>query len=339
MRSIGVIVILLVFFSCRKDSALPADSNLGSTGYAVVIPAGWPSPVYNFESNALSYDKVMLGRYLFYESMLSLDSSISCGSCHQQAFAFSNGPGNAFSHGVNNQTGIRNAIALFNLNWHPKLMWDGGVSNIENQPIAPIQNALEFNLPLVQVIKRLTASSKYKALFAKAYGDSSVNSQRMLKAMAQFMGVLVSYNSKYDQVKRGENVFNGSEEAGYTIFKNKCNACHTEPLFSDYSFRNKGLAPGQDSGRYRITQIQSDLYKFKVPSLRNLGFTAPYMHDGRFNSLDAVLDFYVSGMVNPDPYLASEHSLSADEKKDLLNFLSALNDSIFVKDKRFSEIH
>jgi cytochrome c peroxidase len=158
------------------------------------------------------------------------------------------------------------------------------------------------------------------------------------------MGLLVSYNGKYDKMKRGEATFSDVENAGYSVFKNKCNACHTEPLFTDHSFRNKGLPPNgyQDSGRYRITLSSLDIYRFKVPSLRNLGYTAPYMHDGRFQTLDDVFDFYVSGIantVNLDPYLTQGHTLSTQERSNLLAFLATLNDSAFVKDPRFSEIH
>jgi cytochrome c peroxidase len=276
--------------------------------------------------------------------MLSLDTSIACGSCHQQVFAFTNGPSHNVSHGVHDLLGKRNSPALFNLTWMPKMMWDGGVSNIENQPIAPIENPVEFNMNLAEAVKRIASSPKYQALCKKAYGDTIINSQRILKSLAQFLGLLVSYNSKYDKVKRGEAAFGDAENAGYSIFKNKCNACHTEPLFTDHSFRNKGLPPNayQDSGRYRITLSSLDIYRFKVPSLRNLNYTAPYMHDGRFQTLDDVFDFYVSGIantVNLDPYLTQGHTLSTQERSNLLAFLATLNDSAFVKDPRFREIH
>lgn len=336
---------VLLLSACRKDPEIPGPGTQAVNSYAPVIPQGWPQPVYNFESNTVTYDGFMLGRHLFYEPLLSQDTTISCGSCHLQVYAFSNGPGHPVSHGVHSLLGTRNSPALFNLNWNTKLMWDGAVNNLENQPIAPISNAIEMNLGIANAVFRIANTQKYKDLAKKAYGDTMINSQRMLKAMAQFMGLLVSYNSRYDQVKKGQATFSTSENNGYTVYKAKCSYCHTEPLFSDYEFRNKGLPINfyQDSGRYRITQLSSDIFKFKTPSLRNLAFTAPYMHDGRFTTIDDVLTFFTSGVVttlpNIDPYMTQPHSITAQEKNDLLSFLATLNDYTFVNDERFKEIH
>ncbi len=344
------IIILLIFcvglLSCKKDPEIKTSV----TGeiedlYAPVIPKGWPQPVYTFQNNPVTYNGFTLGRHLFYEPLLSEDTTISCGSCHMQIFGFTNGPSHALSHGVHNLLGTRNAPALYNLTWHGLLRWDGGAINLENQPLNPLQDKHEMNLPILTAINRIGTSAKYKDLFKKAFGDTMVDSQRLLKAMAQFTGLLVSYNSKFDKVKRGEDGFTSAENDGYTVFKNKCGMCHTEPLFSDYKFRNKGLPVNmyQDSGRYGITQSMSDLYKFKTPSLRNLAFTAPYMHDGRFKTLDEVLTFFTSGvstsLPNLDPFMAVPHSISTQEKNNLLSFLATLNDYKFINDSRFSEIH
>lgn len=330
---------------CTKDAEIHPQTSTSSTdNYSPVIPAGWPQPVYTFSTNPMTFDGFTLGRHLFYEPMLSQDTSISCGNCHLQNFAFTNGPGHPVSHGVHDLLGKRNAPALFNLNWSGKLMWDGGVNNLEVQALAPISNPLEFNTSISIVVNRIAASSKYKALFKKAFGDTVVDSQRILKAFAQFMGLMVSYNSKYDKVKRNEDNFTVSESHGYNVFLSKCAVCHNEPLFTDFAFKNKGLAPNayQDSGRYRITGNPSDIYKFKTPSLRNLAFTAPYMHDGRFSTLDDVLTFFTSGVsptINLDPFMATPHTITAQEKTDLLSFLNTLNDYVFVNDPRFKEIH
>jgi len=261
-----------------------------------------------------------------------------------QVFGFSNGPSHATSHGVNGLIGKRNSPVLFNLTWHTKIMWDGGVNNLENQPIGPIQNPIEMNLSLANALTRIAASPKYKNLFKNAYGDTAVTSQRFLKSFAQFMGLMVSYNSKYDKVKNGDESFNAAENNGYTVFKNKCASCHNEPLFSDYTFRNNGLPVNsyQDSGRWRITLDPTDIFKFKTPSLRNLGFSAPYMHDGRFSTLSQVLAHYETGIsstINLDPQLASGISLTAQEKNDLLSFLATPNDYTLMNDSRFKEIH
>lgn len=339
-----IILVLFILSSCKKDPEIIPPTSTGENSYAPVIPAGWPAPAYDFSGNEVTYDKFTLGRYLFYEPMLSLDSTISCASCHMQAFGFTNGPSHPVSHGVNSLLGKRNSPALFNLTWQSKIMWDGGVNNLENQPIGPIQNPIEMNLSLGNALARIAASPKYKTLFKNAYGDTVVNSARFLKAFAQFMGLMVSYNSKYDKVKNGDATFTASENNGYMIFKNKCASCHSEPLFSDYTFRNNGLPVNsyQDSGRYRITLDPSDIFKFKTPSLRNLAYTAPYMHDGRFSSLSQVLSHYETGIVstvNLDPLLVGGITLTAQEKNDLLNFLSTLNDNSLMTDPRFKEIH
>jgi cytochrome c peroxidase len=346
MRSGFVILfVFVVFISCKKDPEI-IDPIVSTTenSYSPVVPEGWPNPVYDFTGNTVTYDGFTLGRYLFYEPMLSADTTISCGSCHMQTFGFTNGPSHATSHGVNNLLGKRNSPALFNLTWQPKIMWDGGVNNIENQPIGPIQNPIEMNLSLSNALARIAASPKYKILFTKAYGDTVVTSQRFLKSFAQFMGLMVSYNSKYDKVKNGKETFTSQENNGYNVYVSKCAACHSEPLFSDYSFRNNGLPINayQDSGRYRITLDPNDIYKFKTPSLRNLGFSGPYMHDGRFSTLSQVLNHYsggVSSTLNLDPSLTGGIPLTSQEKNDLLSFLSTLNDYTFISDSRFKEIH
>lgn len=340
-----IIILISLFTSCKKDPEIIKPSENGSeNSYAPVVPAGWPSPVYDFSGNAVTYDIFTLGRHLFYEPMLSVDSTISCGSCHMQVFGFTNGPSHATSHGVNGLIGKRNSPALFNLTWHTKIMWDGGVNNLENQPIGPIQNPIEMNLSLSNALTRIAASAKYKNLFKNAYGDTVVTSQRFLKSFAQFMGLMVSYNSKYDKVKNGTESFTAAENNGYTVFKNKCASCHSEPLFSDYTFRNNGLPINsyQDSGRYKITLDPNDIFKFKMPSLRNLGFSAPYMHDGRFSTLSQVLNHYETGVsptTNLDPQLTGGIPLTAQEKNDLLSFLATLNDYTFMSDARFKEIH
>jgi cytochrome c peroxidase len=183
-------------------------------------------------------------------------------------------------------------------------------------------------------------------LFKKAFGTEEINSTRFLKALSQFMVMCVSSNSKYDSVMRKQSSFTESEQKGYQLFKQKCGGCHKEPLFTDNTFRNNGLRPGMlnDEGRYLATLQESDRYKFKVPSLRNLGFTPPYMHDGRLLTIEAVLDHYsddVQQTPNLDPLLQQNSvtgiALTADEKVRIITFLTTLNDKTFVTDRRFSE--
>ncbi|MGE0568617.1 MAG: cytochrome-c peroxidase, partial [Bacteroidia bacterium] len=300
-----------------------------------------------FENNEVKKEVFELGRHLFYEPMLSKDNTISCGSCHQQFAAFAHAE-HKFSHGINDLVGTRNSPALFNIPWQANFMHDGGINHIEVQPIAPIQNPIEMAELFSSVLSKLQASSKYRSLFEKAYGDPEVTDSRMLKAMAQFMGLMYSYNSKFDFFKRNENGVTLSEEElrGYQIVRTKCAPCHQEPLFSDYGFHNNGLAVDptiQDSGRARITQLPEDKYKFKTPSLRNIMLTAPYMHDGRYNTIEQCLDHYTNNVVNTtnlDPILAANNgiALSASEKADIVAFLKTLTDYKFINDVKFSEI-
>lgn len=332
--------LLFAFQACKPDPELTATTKTGDIAFKV--PEGWPAPVYNFENNTLTKEGFELGRRLFFDPMLSKDNTISCGSCHQPAAAFAQ-PAHDFSHGVNDLLGNRNSPAIYNMNWHKGFFWDGGVNHIENQPINPIENPVEMAETMSNVVTKLGADASYRAMFKAAFGDETVNSQRIGKAFAQFMGMLVSSNSKYDKFIRGEVALTSAEQNGLNTFRAKCATCHKEPLFSDFSYRSNGLKPTShnDSGRARITHALADMRKFKVPSLRNLSYTYPYMHDGRLENLMDVLDYYSgeidSSAVNLDPVLKGGIPLSAQEKNDLLSFLKTLDDETFIKDPRFQE--
>ncbi|MEO6303656.1 MAG: cytochrome c peroxidase [Bacteroidia bacterium] len=346
MKQTAIIFFLLgvlTFYSCKVDPKIIEPLPTGNL--VEVVPDGWPQPKYTFSVNTISEDKFALGRALFYESMLSADNSVSCGSCHQDFAAFANAE-HAVSHGINNHNGNRNAPAIFNLTWHPYFMHDGGINHIEVQPLGPITNTLEMGADINPVIVKLQASSKYKGLFKKAFGSDTVNSQRMFRAIAQFMGLMYSYNSKYDYYKRQENnvQLSDAESKGYNLFIANCNACHKEPLFSDFGFKSNGIAIStfyQDSGRAHITGLPQDRYKFKTPSLRNIAKTAPYMHDGRFNTLNECLDHYANvkpNQINLDPLLQNNGlPLTAQDKQDIIAFLNTLTDYKFLGDKRFSD--
>lgn len=335
-------IAILALVSCKDDPKITAP--LPVNNLAQVVPQGWPQPKYMFEENLITEDKFILGRFLFYETLLSKDNTVSCGSCHQNFVAFANADHDV-SHGIEQRRGIRNSPGIFNLAWHPYFMHDGGANHIEMQPLAPITNTLEMAENINSVIAKLQATQKYRELFKKAYGDEIVNSQRILKTMAQFMGLIGSSNSKYDYYKRKERNVTFSEEElrGYDLFRSHCNSCHTEPLFSDFAFRNNGLAEDpqyKDSGRAHITGLPEDRYRFKTPSLRNVALTYPYMHDGRFATLEECLDHYTSdskNTVNLDPLLIKPLALSEQDKKDLIAFLNTLTDHTIAADKRFSD--
>lgn len=332
--------------SSKDEPGVITDPGLADINFR--IPRGWPAPVYNFDNNPLTVNGFKLGRKLFFDTRLSSDNLISCGSCHQPFAAFSQF-GHDVSHGVEDRVGVRNSPSLFNLNWHTSFFWDGGVNHIELQPASPITNPDEMNETLQGIVTKLQGDATYRQLFKEAFGDEEVTTQRIFRSITQFMGLMVSSNSKYDKYTRNEagGTMSPEELNGLATFQSKCESCHKAPLFSDFSFRNNGLAlqPNKkgviDSGKAHIPPFDPlNLYKFKVPSLRNLKFTAPYMHDGRFTTIDEVLNHYATGVQqtpNLDPALASGIALSATERSDLKAFLNTLNDEEFVKDPRFQE--
>lgn len=310
-------------------------------------PANFPEPVYHFNTNTVTKDGFELGRKLFYETQLSADNTISCGSCHIQTAAFTH-HGHTVSHGIADRLGTRNSPPIMNLAWNTSFMWDGGIADLDLQSVAPITNHLEMDETMPNVLSKLRNSAQYRALFKKAFGNEAITTADFLKALAQFMASCVSSNSKYDSVMRNEagKTFTADENEGRLLVQQKCAPCHKEPLFTDYSFKNNGLVPSMvnDEGRYLVTQINTDRYKFKVPSLRNLAYTAPYMHDGRLLTLDAVLDHYTLQVQNT-PNLDDQFKqngvlgipLTAVERLKILAFLNTLNDRSFLFDKRFSE--
>ena len=307
------------------------------------IPKGWPKPAKDiFVNNPLTEQGFQLGKKLFYDGRLSRDGNFACASCHQQFAAFATYD-HDFSHGYNNSFTTRNAPALFNLAWTPLLHWDGGINHIEVQPLAPLTAHNEMAENIDSVLKKLRKDTAYPKLFKAAFGTTLINSQRMLKALAQFTGSIVSYNSKYDKVIRGEATFTPAEEKGYNFFKAKCAVCHAEPLFTDNSFRNNGLTVNaylNDYGRMRITNNKNDSLKFKVPSLRNVTLTFPYMHDGRYYSIGQAIDHYRTGIdttqATLDPALKNRIAISNAEKNNLIYFLFTLTDTTLTKNPRYS---
>ncbi len=339
-----VISLACLLDACKKEDKVPDPNGYRPTFLQLIVPTGWPQPPTDiFVNNPLTEEGFQLGRKLFYDGRLSKDGNFACASCHQQFAAFATFD-HQFSHGFDNAFTTRNAPGIFNLAWMKEMHWDGGINHIEVQPLAPITNVNEMAETMDAVLKKLNSDTLYARLFRSAFGDAVINSQRMLKALAQFMGSIQSYNSKYDQVKRGQAVFTPSEQNGYTSFKAKCNNCHTEPLFTDNSFRNNGLALDpflQDKGRMGITGNVADSLKFKVPSLRNVELTFPYMHDGRAFSLSQVIEHYRSTIhteqATLDPLLKNKLLISEQEKVDLANFLRTLTDKVMIGDKRLAQ--
>lgn len=307
--------------------------------YEYTVPSHFPSPKFDFKNTPLVKEKVELGRALFYDPILSKDKTISCASCHSPYNSFAH-TDHRLSHGIFDSIGKRNAPALFNLAWQNSFMHDGAINHIEKQALAPLLSETEMGGNLDTVISRLSKSPMYTRLFQEAFGTTIITGEFFLKALAQFQLSLLSANSKYDKVKLKKEVFNEQEQKGYELFKNNCNSCHQEPLFSTYEFASNGLTYDtllNDEGRFLVTHINSDKGLFKIPSLRNLTYSYPYMHDGRFNSLKEVLNHYTNGEIKQrkgNQNLIKNIVLNDYEKVDLLAFLLTLNDQEFIFNKK-----
>jgi len=306
-------------------------------------------------TNPVTVEGVNLGRHLFYEPILSIDSSMSCASCHHQKYSFSDSP-NAFSKGRNGATMKRNTMPLFNLAWYPAFFWDGRATSIEEQVFHPVRTYNEMNLQWSIAADRLEKSKFYKPLFTQAFGKQKIDSVQISNAIAQFSRTLISYQSKYDQVLNGKAYFTKDEYDGFVLVndqtKGDCIHCHItdgDVLGTTLVFSNNGLdsiynpLEYRDKGRGAVTGKTTDNGKFIVPSLRNLAFTAPYMHDGRFKTLEDVLEFYTSGVklsANVDSKMEYAHQggtkLSGEEKKKIIAFLLTLSDSSFISNPEFS---
>lgn len=342
LTAIVSLMIFIVFVACRKEKTdAPQPNDVG-----FVVPANFTQPVYKFENNAVTRYGFELGRKLFYDAGISKSGTISCGSCHQQFAAFAN-LDHSVSHGVDDCLGTRNAPPLFNLAWHGEFMWDGGVKNIEVSPLNALTNPCEMANDLNAITKYLNATAPYPDMFRKAFGTPTANSQLLLRALTQFTAMMVSATSKYDKHIRNETggEFTANEQAGYELFKQKCSTCHAEPLFTDLSYRSNGLDElPADIGRDSITHNDADHGKFKVPSLRNVELSKPYMHDGRFSSLARVLEHYNSGVKNTanlDPLIKKSGvlgiPLTKPEQALIITFLKTLTDNEFIHDTRFAQ--
>ncbi len=306
-----------------------------------VVPVNFPEPVYDFSKNPLSPPKILLGRALFYDPILSRNNTISCASCHAQFSAFTHSD-HALSHGIDDKIGIRNSPSLINLAWQRLFMRDGAINHLDMQALAPIHNIAEMDENIIHVVSKLQATKIYPKLYYNSFGDSIITGEHTLKAISQFMLTLVSSNSKYDSVMRDQSVFTDQEKNGYLLFQQNCASCHTEPLFTNNNFSNNGLAIDtslRDLGRFGVTKIASDSLKFKVPTLRNIEFSYPYMHDGRFKRLSQVLNHYTLGIKKSNTLakeLQNPIKLTSNEKVDLMAFLFTLTDKSFLYNTSFA---
>lgn len=321
------------------------------------------------QKDQLTVERVELGRMLFYEKMLSADSSVSCSTCHQQSKAFSDGK--KLGEGFGNRLSDRNTMSIVNVLWSsPRMFWDGRAESLEDQALQPIEDTREMNLPLEEAVKRLMNSPEYQKKFETAFGIRKIRGEHIAKALAQFQRTLISQDSKYDKFLKGELQLSDQEQRGLQSFfthpdasiglrGSNCGDCHRNFLTDGFSdaldgFANNGLNPDVylEDGLYAVTGNLLDKGKFTIPSLRNIALTAPYMHDGRFNTLDEVLDHYNEHiqesetldllireasnevMVPGDPIALK---LTDTDKEDIIAFMLTLTDSSFINNEKFSD--
>lgn len=307
--------------------------------------------------NPLTVQGVELGRMLFYEKMLSKDGSQACASCHDQNNGFSDSA--RFSIGVEMLPGKRQAMPIFNMAWHTnQFFWDGRANLLRDQALKPIQDPLEMNETLENVITKLSASEMYRNQFMRAFGSETVTEEKIALAMEQFMLSIVSHDSKYDKYLAGEVQLTASEERGRILFESEynpffpmtsgadCAHCHGGNNFDNNQYMNNGLdtdANISDIGREGVTMNSADKAKFKVPSLRNIAVTAPYMHDGRFQTLMEVIDHYNHGIqtsATTDPALMNTQQtglmLTQTDKEDIINFLKTLTDETYLNNEDYT---
>jgi len=327
----------LLLFSCRKEEQEDLSYNLD-------LPDHFPETVYDLKKNPVTRHGFELGRKLFYDPRLSVTGTISCGDCHQlfAGFAHADHP---VSHGIHDRLGHRNAQHLVNLVYQKDFFWDGGVQQLDLVSIRPLTDTLEMGNTVENVLTTLKGIPEYQQAFKRAFPQSpdAITTNNLLKALSQFMAAIISADSPYDEYITGnQRNFSDAAVKGIEIFKANCNTCHTAPLFTDNSFRSNGLADVTDEGRGSVTLQAQDKYKFKVPSLRNLSLTSPYMHDGRFTTIDEVINFYSSGIQDnehTDPQVLknsrSGFQFTQEEKASLKAFLLSLTDQTFLNNRDF----
>lgn len=305
----------------------------------MAIPEGFPEMPQSAD-NTFTKARWDLGKKLFFDPILSRDSSISCGTCHKPQLAFSDNT--AFSDGVEQRAGTRNSSSLANIGYHPYYLREGGIPTLEMQTLVPIQEHNEFDHDMLKIIEKLSKKTDYGLMATKAY-NKPIDAFVITRALGVFQRSLISGNSRYDQfINADPGSFTEIEKTGKELFfgaKAQCSQCHGGFNFTDYSFQNNGLyTTYADNGRERLTNNEADRALFKVPSLRNIALTAPYMHDGSLASLKEVIEHYNNGGKphNNKNSLVTPLHLSNSEQEALVAFLQTLSDYSFINNPNFT---
>ena len=351
-----LIALASLLWTCKHE----APEGPVATPYDLVIPPFFP-PMDIPADNPLTMEGVNLGRYLFWEKKLSGNDGMSCGTCHLPENGFSDP--RQYSIGINGEVGTRQAMPLVNMGWSPTYFWDGRAVTLEDQIYEPVENPIEMAEDWNHAVEQIDADPIYDAMFFKAYGSNEVTKEKIVKAIASFLRTMISSDSKFDKQRIGQYQFTPEELHGFNLFLTEggspdevpggsfgadCFHCHGfgSMQMSDYLFHNNGLdATFSDLGRGAVTGSVYDNGKFKTPTLRNVELSGPYMHDGRFTTLEQVIDHYNSGGIPSatiDPFMkftVGGLQLSAQSKSDLIAFLKCLTDTSFITNPAFSDPH
>jgi cytochrome c peroxidase len=356
----SVLFFIIITVGCKEVSPYNGPADLPKISYhpkpyLLNIPRDFPQ-IKIANDNPLTEEGVALGRRLFHDPILSADSTMSCSSCHISSLSFTDG--NALSKGIDRKEGRRSAMSLANIGFYKEgLFWDGRVKTLESQALIPIEDTIELHNSLDNVIEKLKAHPDYPVYFRKAFGIdtlSQIDEFLLAKALAQYEKTLISAHSRFDQFREGEATFTEDEQAGYNIFfdasselpDGECGHCHNAPLMTTNEYLNNGISLANttedftDRGRGEVTGNRFDNGKFRVPSLRNIELTAPYMHDGRFQTLEEVIEHYNSGGhygPNTSPLIRPLY-LNETHKRQLIAFLNTLTDRKFVEDSQQNTI-
>jgi len=339
---VSFLAAVFILVQCEKDPFVSQieESNSEATPYYLKVPQGFPD-YFLKQENALTEEGVALGKKLFFDPLLSKNRDVSCASCHLQSSSFSDP--RQRSIGTNGTSTSFHSMPIFNLAWMNEFFWDGRAKSREEQALQPLNNPLEMDLGWNEAVERLSSDPEYPSLFKAAFGTSIIDSNLAAQAMVQYEMTLVSADTKFDAWLRGEASFTLEEEMGRIIYNSErgdCFHCHGSVLATDNSFHNNGLDSDADlkPGLFNVTQDEADLGKFKTPTLRNLAFTAPYMHDGRFQTIEEVVDFYsdsVQNNSNVDVLMKKATTgglgLNKTEKEALIAFILTMTDSSFIR--------
>ncbi len=348
-------VVALLTVGCEKEEEQPPGVDPGHpdlvydpTPHQLAVPSYFPLLDIPAD-NQLTEEGILLGRMLFYDPILSGDSTLSCAGCHKQEYAFSDE--NQFSTGIDGQKGNRQAMPIFNIGWVNDLFWDGRAQGAEAQALAPVENPVEMHETWPNAMEKLKRHPDYPSLFYYAFGTWDITKEHAAKAIAQFERTLISADSRFDKKfflnDPDPFLLTDEEVDGYFLYNSEkadCFHCHGGSLLTDNLFHNNGLdAEHDDEGLSAVTGKATDRGKFKTPSLRNIALTAPYMHDGRFATLEEVLDFYSEGLQfseTIDPLMKNVHqgglNLTEQEKSNLIAYLHTFTDTAFIHRKEFS---